>query len=596
MELTLEFNDHKLQRVRKDARLILLLKLQCKFGFLLQIILITFVTNLLPVQPGSASIILNKNSAKSTVYSQSQQYQFNSLDVSQILVTEPSAESESIRIFVRQIIVTGSTVFTEADFNLIIKLYENRELSLEELRQVADEITQLYLDAGYITSRARPISQTIEAGQVEIRVTEGELTQIEIEGLQRVNSSYIRSRVELGVTKPLNVGQLEDQLRLLRIDPLFNNIEASLRPQGEPGKSILIVRAEEANPFFASVGFDNYSPPSVGGERIGIGLSFRNLTGIGDEVAAAYSRTTSGGADVLDFAYTIPINAMNGKVQFRVSPSWNQVTQAPFDDLELQGEQIRYELNYYQPIIRNPREELILSLGFSVQDGQTFVFEDIPQPFGIGPDEQGKSHTRVIQLGQDYIRRDRQGSWSVRSQFNMGLGIFGATQNDSPIPDGEFLSWLGQVQRVQSLSDQHLLIIRGDLQLAGDSLLPSEQFVVGGAKSVRGYRQNVRTGDSGFRFSVEDRITLKRDASGNPTLQISPFIELGTVWNQPNNPNQLLNQTWIAGTGVGLIWDPVLGIKGMSLNLDYGFPLVDLRDRRNNIQDDGIYFNINYRF
>ena len=425
---------------------------------------------------------------------------------------------------------------------------------------------------------------------------EGELAEIEIEGNERVNTSYIRSRIELGATTPLNVSRLEDQLRLLRIDPLFDNIEASLRPTGEVGKSILIVRVDEAKPFFVSLGFDNYSPPSVGGERMGIGLGYRNITGMGDSISASYFRTTTGGADVLDFAYTIPINPMNGTIQFRISPNWNQVTQAPFDDLGIRGEQIRYELNYYQPVIRNPREELILSLGFALQNGQTFAFNDIPQPFGIGPDEEGNSYTRVLKLGQDYIKRDSQGSWSVRSQINIGLGIFGATDNDSPVPDGQFFSWLVQVQRAQLIGDKHLLLIRGDLQLAADSLLPAEQFVIGGAQSVRGYRQNARTGDSGFRFSVEDRITVKRNASGNPMIQIVPFVEMSSVWNQPQNPNELLSQKFIAGTGLGLIWEPFLGISGLSLKLDYGLPLVDLRDRRNNIQDDGIYFNLNYRF
>jgi hypothetical protein len=45
-----------------------------------------------------------------------------------------------------------------------------------------------------------------------------------------------------------------------------------------------------------------------------------------------------------------------------------------------------------------------------------------------------------------------------------------------------------------------------------------------------------------------------------------------------------------------LIWEPFLGVNGLSLRLDYGFPLVDFRDRGDNIQDDGIYFNLDYRF
>jgi hemolysin activation/secretion protein len=116
-----------------------------------------------------------------------------------------------------------------------------------------------------------------------------------------------------------------------------------------------------------------------------------------------------------------------------------------------------------------------------------------------------------------------------------------------------FVSWLGQAQRVELLSGDHLLIVQADLQLTPDSLLPSEQFVIGGAQSVRGYRQNVRSGDNAFRFSIEDRITVERNASGVPKIQLSPFVDLGVVWNDLDNPNELPNQRWLLGTGVGLL-------------------------------------------
>jgi hemolysin activation/secretion protein len=109
-----------------------------------------------------------------------------------------------------------------------VQPYEGRTLTLEQLREVADKITQLYLDQGYITSRAILANQVIPPdGVVEIAVIEGSLQDIQVEGTRRVKPGYIRSRVQLGTSKPLNTGKLEDQLRLLRADPLFENVEAS---------------------------------------------------------------------------------------------------------------------------------------------------------------------------------------------------------------------------------------------------------------------------------------------------------------------------------------------------------------------------------
>lgn len=502
---------------------------------------------------------------------------------------EPSSDPGASRFRIDKIEIVDSTVLTEEDIQKVVGDVEGTEVTLEELRAVADRITQLYLDRGYITSRAILGDQEIKDGLVQITVIEGVLEDIEVEGTKRIRPFYIRNRVALGADSPLSTASLEDQLRLLRLDPLFENIEASLRAGQEIGKSILTVRAREASPFFTNFSIDNFSPPSVGSERFGGNVRMRNLTGIGDEISAAYY-WSNGDSQVYDFSYRAPINAMNGTIQLRVAPNQNEIVQEPFDELGIRGESELYELSYRQPLVRSPRQEFALSLGFTHQESQTFTSEG-PTPFGFGPDEDGISRTSTIKFGQDYLRRDSAGAWSFRSQFSLGTGWLNATINSNPVPDGRFLSWTGQVQRVQRLGSRHLFIIQGDLQLTPNSLLSSQQFVIGGGGSLRGYRQNVRSGDNGFRFSIEDRITIQRDSSGLPIFQVAPFLDMGSVWNNGDNPNTLLDQTFLMGIGAGFLWQP---IPGLNIRVDYGVPLVDIRDKGSNAQDEGFYFSVNY--
>ncbi|MEG4861356.1 ShlB/FhaC/HecB family hemolysin secretion/activation protein [Microcoleus sp. K1-B6] len=492
-------------------------------------------------------------------------------------------------IEVQKIQVVGSTILSQDEINALVNPLEGRSTTLEQLKQIADKITEIYLNRGYITSRAVLPPQTITAGVVQIQVIEGKLARIEVEGTKRLNPNYIRSRIRLGAGMPLSTASLEDQLRLLRVDPLFDNVEASLRAGDNEGESILIVRVLEANPFQPTFSIDNYSPPSVGSERLGVSLRHRNITGNGDELAGAYYRSL-GDSDVFDFSYRVPLNAMNGTLQLRAAPNRNSIVQEPFDTFDISGKSHLFEVSYRQPLRRTPIEEFALSAGFTYQTGRTFVAGE-PVSFGIREESKGVSTTSAIKLGQDYIRRDPQGAWAVRSQFTIGTSLFDATQYEGSDPDGQFLSWLGQVQRVQRLNDKHLLILQADLQLSANSLLPSQQFVIGGGQSLRGYRQNVRSGDNGFRVSIEDRITLQRDASGNPKLQLAPFLDAGTVWNVANNPNKLTNQTFLAGLGLGVIWEP---IQRVNLRVDYAFPLVRISDKGDNLQDNGIYFNIIY--
>ncbi|MEH2264127.1 ShlB/FhaC/HecB family hemolysin secretion/activation protein [Nostoc sp.] len=511
--------------------------------------------------------------------------------VQPIPTPEPSSVPVVESIQVKKIEVTGSTILKSEQLNAITKPVEGRSVSLEELRKVADDITQIYLERGYITSRAILVDQAITGGVVQIRVIEGGLEKIEIQGTKRLNPDYVRSRVSLGASKPLSTANLEDQLRLLRSDPLLSNVEASLRTGSGVGQSILVVRVTEADAFDGTVSIDNYSPPSVGSERLGVTGSYRNLTGMGDELAAAYYRTTEGGSNIYDFSYRLPLNAMNGTLQLRTTISNNEVIQEPFKSFDIRGESQLYEVSYRQPLVRSPREEFALSFGFTVQNGQTFTFAGAT-PFGFGPDKDGNSRTRVIKFGQDYVLRDVTGAWALRSLFSLGLGTFDATINPDPVPDGRFFSWLAQVQRVQRLNDINLLIAQAEVQLTPNGLLPSQQFVIGGGQSLRGYRQNARAGDNGVRFSLENRLTLEKDESGNSMLQIAPFFDAGVVWNVNNNPNQLQTQTFLAGVGLGILWQP---IPSLNMRLDYGLPLIDLDDRGENAQDDGFYFSLGYK-
>ncbi|MEA5464431.1 ShlB/FhaC/HecB family hemolysin secretion/activation protein [Leptothoe sp. PORK10 BA2] len=467
-------------------------------------------------------------------------------------------------VMVQSFNVVGSSVFDASDFDQVLAPFVGQSLGIDQLRQAADSITQLYLNEGYITSRAVLPNQPITDGIVQLQVIEGSLEEIRIEDADRL-ANYVRSRIELGANTPLKQSDLEDQLRLLRVDPLIDNIEASLRAGTGLGQSILVVRITEADPLEAHLTLDTDSPVSVGVVRMGANVTYRNPFGIGDQIRAAAYRATTGGSHLYELSYSAPINAMNGTISARFLPSeFDIISPQNLAALDIEGDAQVYELTYRQPLVRNPREEFALSLGFRHRDGDTRL---------LGQDLTSNSAT-VIQFSQDYLRRDVQGAWALRSQFNLGVDWLGATNASSPLPDSQFVSWLGQVQRAQILNPDHLLILQGDVQFATDTLLGSEQFVTGGRQSVRGYSQNARFGDNGVRLSVEDRITIQRDESGAPIMLLSPFLDMAAVWNTQSGTT-VNDDRFLLGTGVGFTYRPV---EGLDLRLDVGVPLVDIDD------------------
>ncbi|MGK7955629.1 MAG: ShlB/FhaC/HecB family hemolysin secretion/activation protein [Crocosphaera sp.] len=497
------------------------------------------------------------------------------------------------------ITLVGNTAFTAQQilevpeiYNLI-KKYQQKNLNLETFNQVATDlaatITNYYLTQGYITSKAvfKPLTNITEERVNQIVVIEGNISQLKLIGRQKLHLNYVCDRLFLGIGSPLNISELEEQLRLLSLNPLFETVDAKLQASGKQGLSIIEVTIKESERWKFGVGIDNFSPPSIGSNRSGTFLQNNNLTGWGDNISLSYYRSTTDGGNTLDAIYKLPLNIREGTLQIRVIPTWTRITQDPLDDLNITGNKQVYEMSFRQPLWQNLSDEFALSVGFRYQNGQTLINGE------IAPIDNARNRSTIFQFGQDYLSRDQQGFWFLRSQFNWGVDLFDATIRSGSTPDSRFFSWLFQAQRIQRWNDNNLMLVRTELQLTPDSLLPDQWFIIGGAESVRGYRQNVRFGDNGFRLSVENRITIMRNNINQSTLEIAPFIDMGSIWFANENNNSP-DKKFLLGTGLGVIWNNAATIEGLTLRLDYGIPLISLPHFSNNLQEEGLYFQINY--
>lgn len=303
--------------------------------------------------------------------------------------TFPSGES----FFVKEIQVRGYSVLEDE----IIKLkqpLENKKITFEQLLQLRSQITELYVKKGYITSGAFiPNNQNVASGVVQIQVVEGELEGISILGLQRLQSAYVRSRIERFAEKPLNKNSLEEALQLLQLDPVIKRVNAELTAGSTPGSNILQVKITESPAFHAGVNFANNQSPSVGLQQGSVFIAHDNFLGFGDKFNAEYA--ASEGLDIYDIGYSIPFNALDGTIGVRYSNSASRIIESKFRDLDIRSEAETLSFNVRQPLTHTPNSEFALSLAFDLRRSQTFILNDIPFSFTEGP-EDGESKVTVI--------------------------------------------------------------------------------------------------------------------------------------------------------------------------------------------------------
>ena len=486
-------------------------------------------------------------------------------------------------VFVRKFKIVGSTVFTPEELQEVLQPYTMRRLTFTELLAAQQAVDRLYIENGYITSGTFLPPQKLQKGIVSIKVIEGTVEEINITGLDRLNTDYVRSRLKIATNAPLNQNKLLNALQLLQLNPLIDNLAAELTAGTRPGSSILELNLQEADPFDVTFSFDNYRAPSVGTNRRQVRLTHRNLAGFGDRFTIGYLNTD--GSDSLnDLNYTIPVNPNNGTLNFRFSYTDSEIIEEPFDRFDIASENTNYEFTYRQPLLQKPTEDVTIGFTFSRNDSQTTLGGD-PIQLSRGAETDGETHISALRFFQEYTNRDATQVLALRSQFSLGVNLFDATIN-SDRPDSKFVSWRGQAQYLKLLSPDLTLLVRSDLQFSDRPLVPVEQFSLGGALSVRGYRQDVLLGDNGWFNSVEIRATVLRISDWNTTIALSPFVDFGKVWNTDNvrlDKNTLLS----AGIGVRLQVNDVFIAR-----LDWGIPLVDLATEGDSLQEDGVYFSL----
>ena len=498
----------------------------------------------------------------------------------------PSENSPGVpqSITVERFEVLGSTVFSPEQLAKVLAPFTNRPISFAELFQARAAITQLYFDNGYITSGAYIPPQALQGKVVQIQVLEGGLESIQITGTRRLNPNYIRRRVALGTNKPLNRDRLLQALQLLQLNPLISNISAELSAGTRPGQSILEVQVSEAQSTTVQAAIDNGRVPAVGSFRRNIQLNEGNVLGIGDRISFGYNNTD--GSNAIDTSYSLPLNPRNGTLTLGYGTTSSQVIEPPFDRLDIKSESRYYDISLRQPIIQTPSQELAVGLSASRLESETSL---LGEPFALsqGADDKGRTRISALRFFQEWTQRNTRQVIAVRSQFNLGIGAFDATINEER-PDSRFLSWQGQAQWVRLLAPETLFLLRGNVQLSATSLVPLEQFTLGGLQSVRGYRQDLLLTDNGAFASAEVRLPVLRLANGRGVLQVAPFVDLGTTWN---SGRAAPDTNSLASVGLGLVWQQS---NRFTARLDYGIPLISVSSTERTWQENGLYFSVFY--
>lgn len=459
----------------------------------------------------------------------------------------PPEQAEQIRFVFSGLVLDGVTVYTEDELRPLYEEYLEREISLADLYAVADAITAKYRNDGYILSRAIVPPQTIEGGVARLRVVEGYIDKIEIEGDADGGRALIESFAgKIVNSRPLKAADLERYLLLTNDLPGVSASIVLASSEEAPGASTgtLVVRRDAVSGF-ASV--DNRGSRYVGPYQGQLGTDFNGVLGMNERTRLR--GITVSQTEELQF-FEVEHEQQIGTEGTSLVAALRRTLSEPgytLESLDVESESTSADLTVQHPFLRSRPESLYGHVTFSYRNSDTDI---------LGSDF-SEDRTRALRLGAAYDFVDRfRGITLIEAEVSQGLDVLNATETGSADlsrarGQSDFTKVTASASRLQSLTSELSLLATVSGQQTSDPLLAAEEFALGGTEFGRAYDPSEITGDRGAALRLEGRYDMPVEGRFPQAAQGYLFYDVGAVWNEDPDAGEASRQS-LASAGVGL--------------------------------------------
>ena len=495
----------------------------------------------------------------------------------------PKSEPSGPELQVRDYVFEGNKVLPTDVLKQIAEPYSKRTLRQSELEELRQKLSRAYADRGYINSGALLPTDFYRDGIVTFRIVEGRSEELRATGLKGLREEYLRQRL-LPDAKPLNANLLQERCQLLLTDPLFEKVNARLQPGSEPGQAILDVDVVRARPWDLSLYANNYRPPSIGAEALGVTGTVRNSTNAGDTLSASLEY----GRDLRATRYSVDWSApvvYRTDLNVRYQHGDSAVIEEPLSVLDIKSVLNSFEMGLSHALLDTLAHRVSVGASYTHRSNSTALL-DQPFSFVLG-EPTGKSIVNAWRFEQDWLNRGEAHTLAARSTLTWGHTNT-VVSNNPEVPPQHYFVWIAQGKLgARVLQNGTSVFLRGTYQWTDDRLVPLEQISLGGVSSVRGYSENRFVRDLGYSGSIEVRYPLVNRAAQQIRLTLVPFFDFGEAWNKDQQRQRLRS------VGLGLTWQ----LRRLFGEVYYGSQLVNIGPKPNgNLQHGGFHFQAQYVF
>ncbi|MCF2872968.1 ShlB/FhaC/HecB family hemolysin secretion/activation protein [Octadecabacter sp. G9-8] len=483
---------------------------------------------------------INKRRLRDPFFAQGFRYRFVKLRMRRMLgaigvagafaLPADTARAQGFCLDVDRIDLVGVTLIDVPAQQALTAPFAGRCLGLPQIDDLLQAVSLAYVDRGYITARAYLPEQNLADGQLEIRVIEGSLARIDINGEPRPRWQE-RVFPDL-VGAPVNLREVEQGLDLIRSMPGYS-AEIELTPGTQEGATVLDVTAVTAKPWSFRLstnnqGLENEDP----GQTVATGqfitsaqMTWSNALGLNDVWTLDASKSIRDnpidvnydgpGTRSVDLSLSIP----RGPWRTEYGIGWSDyatVTPGAVGDIDVDGV-TRTAFVEVERLLERDR------------DSKTYVTArltryDTENRIAGARIEASSQVTTSARFGVRHETLWNGGQLTLSAGLEQGLDALGAQDDDTQPtgqPEAQYTLVDGSLSYTRPFAgDASAFSWQSDvnMQLSADRLYGRQQFGLGSAGTVRGAREQVVAGSSGILWRNE--------------LRWTPQMERDPIWGQ----------------------------------------------------------------
>jgi len=445
-------------------------------------------------------------------------------------------------------------------------------VSMALLNRMVKKINKAYQSTDFPLVDAYLPEQDITSGHLQVMVREAVLGSVRVEGAKHSSTDYMIRQMRLQPGARIDTSVIGRDVQWLNENPI-RNVNVIYERSAREGASDVILKTTEVNPFQVYAGYANSGLVATGLNEVSGGFNWYQP--FGTEQSLAYQFSANQELDTLKahaVVWGIPFPwrhrlqiigvTADTAIQFPqaggalgVNGTSRQLSGAYTIPLASAWSRLRHKLTVAADYKSTSSD--ILFGGQSLSNNSAEVMQ-----FRLG-------YELFLNDKLGYTRFSAAGVYSPGNLFRQNT--YAAFDQLRAASQAQYWYAVAELDRLLRLPKDCSLALHLGGQYSNRRLLPTEQVLAGGYRTVRGYQESSARGDSGIKASLEFNLPAFHFAKwegGEDTLNCFAFYDMAyltSVGDFASEPDQSLQSA-----GVGLRYQVA---DHFDLRLAYGWPL-----------------------